>query len=68
MIVRAYFLLDDPFSGGEVVNEPALVPVLRTVRKSTATAAARRHEAPRHRDLERPGDGRSVRRLRLGRS
>src|SRR6187455_2209765 len=40
MIVRAYFLLDDPFSGGEVVNEPALVPVLRTVRKSTATAAA----------------------------
>ena len=40
MIVRAYFLLDDPFSGGEVVNEPALVPVLRTVPKSTATAAA----------------------------
>lgn len=40
MVVRAYFLLDDPFSGGEVVNEPALVPVLRTVPKSTATAAA----------------------------
>lgn len=40
MIVRAYFLLDDPFSGGEVVNEPALVPVLRTVPKSTATATA----------------------------
>ena len=29
-----------PFSGGEVVNEPALVPVLRTVPKSTATATA----------------------------
>ena len=27
-------------SGGEVVNEPALVPVLRTVPKSTATATA----------------------------
>jgi hypothetical protein len=40
MIVRAYFLLDDPFSGGEVVNEPALVPVLRTVPMSTATATA----------------------------
>ena len=40
MTVRAYFLLDDPFSGGEVVNEPALVPVLRTVPKSTATAKA----------------------------
>ena len=40
MIVRAYFLLRDPFSGGEVVNEPTLVPVLRTVPKSTATATA----------------------------
>ena len=39
MIVRAYFLLRDG-SGGEVVNEPALVPVLRTVPKSTATATA----------------------------
>jgi Sporulation and spore germination/Immunoglobulin-like domain of bacterial spore germination len=39
-IVRAYFLLRDPFSGGEVVNEPALVPVLRTVPKTTATATA----------------------------
>ncbi len=43
MVVRTYFLLDDPFSGGEVVNEPTLVPVLRTVPKSpdTATAAMR---------------------------
>jgi hypothetical protein len=40
MIVRAYFLLDDPFSGGEVVNEPTLVPVLRTVPKRAATATA----------------------------
>ena len=40
MIVRAYFLLRNPFSGGEVVNEPALVPVLRTAPKSTATATA----------------------------
>ena len=40
MVVRAYFLLSDPFSGGEVVNEPTLVPVLRTVPKSTATATA----------------------------
>lgn len=40
MTVRAYFLLDDPFSGGEVVNEPALVPVLRTVPESSATARA----------------------------
>ena len=40
MIVRAYFLLDDPFSGGEVVNEPTLVPVLRTVPESPATATA----------------------------
>ena len=40
MVVRAYFLLRDPFSGGEVVNEPTLVPVLRTVPKSTATATA----------------------------
>ncbi len=40
MIVRAYFLLRDPFSGGEVVNEPTLVPVLRTVPKSPATATA----------------------------
>jgi germination protein M len=39
MIVRAYFLLRDG-SGGEVVNEPALVPVLRTMPKSTATAMA----------------------------
>jgi hypothetical protein len=39
MVVRAYFLLRDG-SGGEVVNEPALVPVLRTVPKSTATATA----------------------------
>jgi hypothetical protein len=40
MVVRAYFLLRDPFSGGEVVNEPTLVPVLRTVPKSKATAKA----------------------------
>jgi Sporulation and spore germination/Immunoglobulin-like domain of bacterial spore germination len=40
MIVRAYFLLDDPLSGGEVVNEATLVPVLRRVPKSTTTAAA----------------------------
>jgi hypothetical protein len=40
MIVRAYFLLDDPFGGGEVVNEPTLVPVLRTVPESSATATA----------------------------
>jgi germination protein M len=39
MIVRAYFLLRDG-SGGEVVNEPTLVPVLRTVPKSTAMATA----------------------------
>ena len=39
MIVRAYFLMRDG-SGGEVVNEPTLVPVLRTVPKSTATATA----------------------------
>jgi hypothetical protein len=39
MIVRAYFLLRDG-SGGEVVNEPTLVPVLRTVPESTATATA----------------------------
>ncbi len=39
MIVRAYFLLRDN-SGGEVVNEPTLVPVLRTVPRSTATATA----------------------------
>jgi germination protein M len=39
MIVRAYFLLRDG-GGGEVVNEPALVPVLRTVPKSPATATA----------------------------
>ena len=39
MTVRAYFLLRDG-SGGEVVNEPALVPVLRTVPKSPATATA----------------------------
>ena len=38
-IVRAYFLLRDG-SGGEVVNEPTLVPVLRTVPRSTATARA----------------------------
>lgn len=37
--VRAYFLMRDG-SGGEVVNEPTLVPVLRTVPKSTATATA----------------------------
>lgn len=35
MIVRAYFLLDDPTGG-----DPALVPVLRTVPKSPATARA----------------------------
>ena len=40
MIVRAYFLLEDPFNGGEVVNEPALVPVLRTVPKSPEAAKA----------------------------
>jgi hypothetical protein len=40
MTVRAYFLLRNPFSGGEVVNEPALVPVLRTVPKSSTTATA----------------------------
>ena len=40
MIVRAYFLLRDPFSGGEVVNEPTLIPVLRTVPESPATATA----------------------------
>jgi sporulation and spore germination protein/immunoglobulin-like protein involved in spore germination len=39
MIVRAYFLLGDG-SGGEVVNEPTLVPVLRTVPESPATATA----------------------------
>ena len=39
MIVRAYFLMRDG-SGGEVVNEPTLVPVLRTVPRSTATARA----------------------------
>ena len=39
MVVRAYFLLRDG-SGGEVVNEPTLVPVLRTVPKSPATATA----------------------------
>jgi hypothetical protein len=39
MIVRAYFLMGDG-SGGEVVNEPTLVPVLRTVPRSTATATA----------------------------
>ena len=39
-IVRAYFLLDDPFSGGEVVNEPTLVPVLRTVPRSSSAASA----------------------------
>jgi hypothetical protein len=40
MIVRAYFLLEDPFGGGEVVNEPALVPVLRTVPQSPEAAKA----------------------------
>lgn len=35
MIVRAYFLLDDPAGG-----DPALVPVLRTVPESPATARA----------------------------
>lgn len=40
MIVRAYFLLEDPFSGGEVVNEPTLVPVLRTLPKSPDVATA----------------------------
>jgi germination protein M len=35
MIVRAYFLLDDPAGGN-----PALVPVLRTVPKSPASARA----------------------------
>lgn len=40
MVVRAYFLLRDPFSGGEVVNEPTLVPVLRTVPTSASKAAA----------------------------
>lgn len=35
MIVRAYFLLDDPAGG-----DPALVPVLRTLPKSVATARA----------------------------
>lgn len=39
MVVRAYFLMGDG-SGGEVVNEPTLVPVLRTVPKSKATATA----------------------------
>jgi germination protein M len=39
MVVRAFFLLRDN-SGGEVVNEPTLVPVLRTVPESTATATA----------------------------
>jgi len=39
MVVRAYFVMRDG-SGGEVVNEPTLVPVLRTVPKSTATATA----------------------------
>jgi len=39
MIVRAYFLMGDG-SGGEVVNEPTLVPVLRTVPRSTATGTA----------------------------
>ena len=39
MVVRAYFLMRDG-SGGEVVNEPTLVPVLRTVPRSTATATA----------------------------
>ena len=36
MVGRAYFLLRDG-SGGEVVNEPTLVPVLRTVPRSQAT-------------------------------
>ena len=40
MIVRAYFLLEDPFNGGEVVNEPTLVPVLRTVPRSPEAAKA----------------------------
>jgi len=40
MIVRAYFLLEDPFNGGEVVNEPTLVPVLRTLPASPRTATA----------------------------
>jgi germination protein M len=35
MIVRAYFFLDDPAGG-----DPGLVPVLRTVPESTATATA----------------------------
>jgi spore germination protein GerM len=35
MIVRAYFLLHDPYGG-----DPALVPVLRTVPKSAARATA----------------------------
>jgi len=35
MIVRAYFLLHDPYGG-----DPALVPVLRTVPRSSATARA----------------------------
>ncbi len=35
MIVRAYFMLHDPFGG-----DPALVPVLRTVPESKATATA----------------------------
>ena len=39
MVVRAYFLMRDG-SGGEVVNEPTLVPVLRTVPKGPATATA----------------------------
>ena len=39
MVVRAYFLMRDG-SGGEVVNEPTLVPVLRTVPRTTATARA----------------------------
>jgi hypothetical protein len=39
MVVRAYFLMRDG-SGGEVVNEPTLVPVLRTVPRTTATATA----------------------------
>jgi germination protein M len=39
MIVRAYFLMRDG-SGGEVVNEATLVPVLRTVPRSAATATA----------------------------
>ena len=40
MIVRAYFLLEDPFNGGEVVNEPTLLPVLRTVPRSPEAAKA----------------------------